>query len=42
MVEKVNKANSTDLMKQAERMQGAIINVTKEKERSLESLKKLM
>lgn len=42
MVEKVNKANNTDLMKQAERMQGAIINVMKEKERSLESLKKLM
>ena len=42
MVEKVNKANNTDLMKQAERMQGAIINVMKEKERSLESLRKLM
>ena len=42
MVEKVNKANNTDLMKQAERMQGAIISVMKEKERSLESLKKLM
>ena len=42
MVEKINKANNTDLMKQAERMQGAIINVMKEKEWSLKSLKKLM